>query len=520
MAKLDVLIINPSALGQIYQGLSHSLAAIEPPIWAGLIANHLRVKQKSVDILDCEGLGLTVDEGARRAGDYDPRLTVVVVYGQQPSASTQNMFAATLLCTKLKELYPHRRVVLVGGHCSALPSRTLSEEAVDFVCQGEGPSTITALLNCNLERLDENQLAKVPGLWYREEGRAKYSGVSATLVAQENLSHELPGMAWDLLPMKNYRAHNWHCFDNISERQPYASIYTSLGCPFRCSFCCINATYGVNKFRYWDPKFMIQQFDVLANTYGVKNIKIADEMFVLKDAHFIELCKLLKERKYGFNIWAYSRIDTIKESHLEALKDAGVNWLALGIESKSKFVRDGVQKGRFGDSDIYDVVRKIKAAGIHVIGNYIFGLPDDTYETMKETLDMALDLNCEMGNFYSAMAYPGSKLYEMAVADGLRLPDSWLGYSQHSANCLPLPTKAISGGEVLGFRDRAWNRYFADPGYLALVKSKFGDATYQHIKDMTKLTLPREFAIQPPAAFDPMRINAAGLGRNEFESPR
>ena len=114
---------------------------------------------------------------------------------------------------------------------------------------------------------------------------------------------------------------------------------------------------------------MIRQFDTLALTYGVKNIKIADEMFVLKDRHFLELCKLLKERNYGFNIWAYSRIDTIKPHHLEALKDAGVNWIALGIESKSKFVRDGVSKGRFGDEDIFQVVRQIKSAGINVIGN-------------------------------------------------------------------------------------------------------------------------------------------------------
>ena len=117
----------------------------------------------------------------------------------------------------------------------------------------------------------------------------------------------------------------------------------------------------------------------------------------------------------------------MKPKHLAELKAAGINWLALGIESKSKFVRDGVAKGRFNDEDIYRIVQQIKDAGIHVIGNYIFGLPDDNFQTMNETLNMALEMNCEMANFYSAMAYPGSQLYDMAVKESIALPETVAG---------------------------------------------------------------------------------------------
>src|SRR5271163_622051 len=106
---VDALIVNPSALDQIYQDLSHDLAAIEPPIWAGLIANHLRAKNFATDILDCEGLGLTVAQAVTRIADYDTNLIVIVAYGQQPSASTQNMYAASLLCTAIKEAMPQRK---------------------------------------------------------------------------------------------------------------------------------------------------------------------------------------------------------------------------------------------------------------------------------------------------------------------------------------------------------------------------------------------------------------------------
>jgi radical SAM superfamily enzyme YgiQ (UPF0313 family) len=159
----------------------------------------------------------------------------------------------------------------------------------------------------------------------------------------------------------------------------------------------------------WDPDSVIKEIDTLVNQYVVKNIKFIDEMFVLNEAHVIGVCDRIIERGYKLNIWAYGRIDTVKEKFLEKLKRAGINWLALGIESGSKHVRDGAQK-KFGNEDIIDTVQRIHNAGIYVLGNFIFGLPDDNFETMQDTFDLAMELNCEFANFYNAMAYPGSRL--------------------------------------------------------------------------------------------------------------
>ncbi len=499
MRKLDALFVHPNAAPAIYQKLSDNLSAIEPPLWAGLLAQYTRRKGFSVDIVDAEVEHYDVAQTVAAIHDRHPRLVVVIVYGQQPSASTQNMHGASELVNALKGAYPSTKVLLVGGHVSALPKKTLDEEQADFVCQGEGVHTIRGLLQADMD--DVASLKKIPGLWYREDGKAVFT-VAAEIVPEKDMPTEMPGMAWDLLPMDRYRAHNWHCFDNVHARTPYASIYTSLGCPFRCTFCCINAPFGGSSFRYWDPQFIITEFDTLARKYNIHNLKIADEMFVLKEKHFLELCKLLAERDYGFNIWAYSRVDTVKPKHLEALKKAGVNWLALGIESGSKHVRDGVTKGRFGELDIVNIVRQIKEAGINVIGNYIFGLPDDTHESMQSTLDISLDLNCEMANFYSAMAYPGSKLYDIAIEKGWKLPSTWVGYSQHSVDTLPLPTEHLPASEVLAFRDKAWQTYFTSPTYLGYVRKKFGEDTWKHVKEIAKIKLTRKNAatLQPVLA--------------------
>jgi radical SAM superfamily enzyme YgiQ (UPF0313 family) len=175
---------------------------------------------------------------------------------------------------------------------------------------------------------------------------------------------------------------------------------------------------------------------------------------------------------------------------LEKLKRAGVNWLALGIEAANEKVREDVQK-KFDQEHVYKTVDAIHSAGIHIIGNYIFGLPDDTLETMQETLDLALELNCEFANFYCAMAYPGSQLYSLAIQEGWPLPQTWQDYSPYSYETLPLPTKYLTGPEVLHFRDQAFQTYFKSSSYLDKIQGKFGFQTAQHIREMASHNLVR-----------------------------
>jgi radical SAM superfamily enzyme YgiQ (UPF0313 family) len=474
------------------------LAAIEPPVWAGLIASFVRRHGISVRILDASAGGLDSQETARQVVAMEPLLAAVVVYGHHPSASTQNMPASGQICTAIKELAPGLKTMLVGGHVAALPERTLQEEDADFVCTGEGPHTVLELVQA-LKSGGAADYGKVRGLCYWERGHIA-STAPAPLVA--NLGEDMPELAWDLLPMGIYRAHNWHCFGPL-QRQPYAAIYTTLGCPYHCTFCCIQAPFksgekasgmpaAVNSYRFWSPESVITQIDKLVNEYGVQNIKIADEMFVLNRRHVMGICDLIIQRGYDLNIWAYARVDTIRDGMLEKLKRAGVNWLAFGIEAGSDHVRKDVQKG-IDEEDIYRSIELVRSAGINVIGNYIFGLPEDDIASMQATLDLALALNCEFANLYCAMAYPGSQLYRTAISGGIPLPKTWSGYSQLSEDALPLPTKYVSAAEVLRFRDHAFQVYFNNPNYLSMIDRKFGPETAQQIKEMTSHTLKRRY---------------------------
>jgi radical SAM superfamily enzyme YgiQ (UPF0313 family) len=346
-----------------------------------------------------------------------------------------------------------------------------------------------------IEKNNSTNYTEVPGLWYLDHGAVR-NNPRAPLI--KNLDEILPVSAWDLLPMKKYRAHNWHCFDNLEQRTPYGAIYTSLGCPYSCIFCCINALFGKPGIRYRSPEIVADEIEILVRDYGIKNLKIVDELFVLRDEHYMAIVDLIIERGYELNIWAYARVDTVKAKNLERMRKAGIQWLALGIESANPDIRKGAAK-KMTATDIKNVVKMIQDSGIRVIGNYLFGLPEDTLETMQETLDMALDLNCEFANFYSAMAYPGSRLYDIALREKWALPEKWHGYSQHAYETLPLPTKFASAEEVLKFRDEAFHKYFENRKYLMMIEQKFGPKVSDHIQRITKTRLKRKILESPTA---------------------
>jgi len=321
------------------------------------------------------------------------------------------------------------------------------------------------------------------------------------------MDKDLPGYAWDLLPYNNkpldlYRAHFWHAEFDHSKRTPFAAIYTSLGCNFGCDFCMINIVNRVDNsdevnashsrgMRFWSADWVIRELRKLSRL-GVKTLRISDEMFFLNRKYYRPILEKIIEEGLEFNMWAYSRVDTVRESELPLFKKAGVNWLALGIEAGNQNVRQEVSKGSFKEVNIRNVCKTIQDADIKIISNYIFGFPDDNLETMNETLDLALELNTEMANMYPCMALPGSPMYHTALENDWNLPDTFEGFAFLSYESRPLPTKYLSAKEVIKFRDEAWEKYFTNEKYLSLVETKFGIQQRKNVEDMASIKLKRQ----------------------------
>jgi len=328
-----------------------------------------------------------------------------------------------------------------------------------------------------------------------------------SIVPQARMDIDLPGYAWDLLPYREkpldlYRAHFWHAGFDHQKRTPFAAIYTSLGCQFGCDFCMINIVNRTDNgedinaadsrgMRFWSPEWVRREMRKLANL-GVRTLRISDEMFFLNRKYYVPILENAIADGFGFSMWTYSRVDTVRRDTIDLFKQAGVDWLALGIEAGNQNVRQEVSKGSFKDVNIRDICQTIRGAEINIISNYIFGFPDDTLETMQETLDLALELNTEMANMYPCQALPGSPMHHLAKREGWPLPETYEGYAFLSYECQPLPTKHLSAPEVLKFRDDAWQNYFTNAAYLNLLETKFGLAERRNVEDMARIPLKRQ----------------------------
>lgn len=504
----DVCFLIASSIKKSYQKLSENYAAIETPTWALLLAQSCRAVNFKVSIVDANAEKLSHDEILKKIKNCNPRLLCLVVYGQNVNAGTTNMSGAVEITNFLKTNNVPYPIAFIGSHVQALPKETLEKEKnIDIVFTNEGVYALRNLLK--LDNFKASNLKKIKGIGFRNSNNVNVN-LSEKVVPNERMDIDLPGYAWDLLPYKKkpfdlYRSPMWHAEYDSAKRSPYASLQTSLGCVFKCDFCMINlinrndsneigVASNYSNMRFWSTDFIIKEFDKLIKM-GVETIRIVDEMFLLNPKYYVPLCKKLAERNKDdkLRMWSYSRIDTVKRPDiLKLVRKAGIKWLAVGIESGDKSIRLEVAKGKFEDVDVKEVIKKIHEADINVMGNYIFGLPGDTKETMRKTFDLSKELCTAGWNTYTAMALPGSQLYKNALDNNYKLPESYEGYSWHSYETQPLSTDSLKPEEILKYRDEKFKEYHNYKPFLDKIEKIFGKKAVANIKDMAKVNLKRK----------------------------
>jgi radical SAM superfamily enzyme YgiQ (UPF0313 family) len=360
-------------------------------------------------------------------------------------------------------------------------------EALDY----DVAETFEAIVQCNPERVVILSTGSHPSAFIQQKQNMNelvrlLKGYHVTCLDKLPVSPVKWGSPrWDLLPMEKYRSHNWHSWTNDCITQPYGTLYTSVSCPFHCEFCTIHQFYG-KLFEQRLLEDIYKDLDYFAKN-NVKNIKLMDELFIFNQKKVFSICDYIIANGYDFNIWAYARIDIMNPQLLEKLKKAGINWLAYGIETGNDDIRKNVLKGKFDNNRIRDVIRMTKHAGVASVGNYMFGFWEDNMRTMQETLNFALELQCEYSNLYCVTAYPNSPLYRKMEKLGVDLPKSWEEYAQFSKKFKPLSTQHIDGQQVREFRQKAFDTIFNDIHYLDMMEKQYGKKIVDDIKKMTSI---------------------------------
>ena len=138
VSEIDVCFVIPSSAKKAYQDLSIHYSAIEPPTWALILAQSLRINNYSSTILDFDANRMTEDESVVLIEGFKPKLVVFVLYGQNPNAGTTMMIGASKLASSLKKNYSNIKIGFIGSHVSALPFEVINLNYVDFAFINEG----------------------------------------------------------------------------------------------------------------------------------------------------------------------------------------------------------------------------------------------------------------------------------------------------------------------------------------------------------------------------------------------
>jgi anaerobic magnesium-protoporphyrin IX monomethyl ester cyclase len=440
-----VVLFTPNSKVANY-GLTSEFSAVQPNLYMNILESvYNHIKKIPCEAIHLETAQIDPIEYLKKT---KPDEVGIICSGSNPSASTMTMVSAIKLCKDIKAALPNQKLFIWGGHPTALPERTKAETGVDRVIVGDD-------FGCE--------------------------------------PRDIPMVNWKAIDPFKYRAHNWHCFGDINNRSPYAVIWTTLGCPYQCEFCCINNVFEERIYKMREMKDVIAEIDYLVKNFGIKHLKIMDELFVSRNHKRItEFCDALIERDYGLNMWAFARTDCVNPTILAKLKKAGVNWLAYGFESVSQKIIDDQRKGS-KISDYEKVIQWTKEAGISIIADFIAGFWEDDFKSMEENYDFMCRMNFEFLNLYPLFIYPGTPLYTKYLKNGWREePKSWDEYSLYGYNCIPARTKHISEAELLQWRDHKYVEYYKRPEYLKMIEAKFGFETKDHVSRMADVQLKRK----------------------------
>jgi anaerobic magnesium-protoporphyrin IX monomethyl ester cyclase len=196
---MDVVFISPGNSTGVYQDLSDSYTAIEPPTWALLLAQSCRAAGFEVgQIIDANAEKLSKEAVAERVAELNPRLVCFVVYGQNVNAGTTSMAGALLLAEHLKKTGVETPISFVGSHVQSLPMRVLEDESsIDFVFTNEGVYALRNILA--LDTINPTDMSDIKGVAWRKEGTPVIN-TAEKVVPNNRMDEDLPGYAWDLLP--------------------------------------------------------------------------------------------------------------------------------------------------------------------------------------------------------------------------------------------------------------------------------------------------------------------------------
>jgi anaerobic magnesium-protoporphyrin IX monomethyl ester cyclase len=318
-------------------------------------------------------------------------------------------------------------VVAGGVHPSLLPAETLRHPAFDYVVQGEGEKTFAEL--CDALQ-GGGEVRAIPGLWHKLDGAPASAGPRAPLAAEE-----LPSMPYELLDLERY-------VRSIRFGRTL-SVFSSRGCPFRCSFCYNVAFFSGARWKPMEARRVADDVVALSARLRLDHVQFLDDNFFVSRERVKAIAEEL-HRQAPRLVWSVlgAHVQNLRkwtEPDLARLHECGLREVLVGAESGSQRVLDSMQKD-YRIEDLFAVNRRLEQARIEPTYSFMSGIPDETDDELRATIRAMLRLKGEhpgatIGNIKPFLPYPGTELYEVAVTRGFVPPvtlEEWGGFASYN----------------------------------------------------------------------------------------
>lgn len=439
----DVLLIQPPLKpDELYTRGSRSTASLLPPLGLAYVAAYLKSKGHRVRVLDGIVDPLPLEEICAIARDYDVvGITVISSY----------VVRVIELIGSLKVAGVSAPIVVGGPHATALPE-TLLKHGADYAVIGEGEKTMHELVECVTRKKSPEE---IPGLKFYDSKKSLVSTGRRRLI--EPLD-DIPMPARELLPMQRYRTSVAR-----ASAEPSHSMMGSRGCLGKCTFCS-RMTFG-SQVRYFSTERIIEEFCLLRDRYGAKEVAVWDDDFVADPDAAVRVCERLIRKGFDLPWSASACIKTINPELLGIMQRAGCNYIAYGVESGSQRMLDRLKKNITKD-EIREVIRVTQRMGVPIRAYFILGFPGETPEEMDETIEFARELNVELASFTMFIPLPGTREYLRAKESGTFDPEYFYKMLIPEINFPDQPVYVPAGmtaAQLMKIHQRAYNRVYLRP---------------------------------------------------------
>jgi anaerobic magnesium-protoporphyrin IX monomethyl ester cyclase len=385
------------------------------PLGLGYLAATLREHGHPVDIYDAAIEEEPLEAVARRGG-YE-------LLGI--SAVTPLIVEAWAMAREGKRL--GMTTVLGGPHLTLMPEESLdaAHPEVDYVIQGEAEESIIEFVDALEGR---RPMETVHGVFWRKNGGLEVNA-PARLVPDLDA---VPYPAHDLFKITRY-ANLQPLTDGLDRKARAYTIMTSRGCPYKCTYCSKPITG--NTWRPRSVENVIGEWRWLVRDLRATEIGLTDDIWNLRLDRAKELCRALIAE--GLNTVPWITVHGMKVNHTDAelfqlMKQAGCKRVGFGVESGDPHIlRDVVKKSQSLEM-VRNAFRWAQAAGLQTMGFFIYGMPEETEETMEKTTQLALELDPDLANFMLATPYPGTEMYDLIRQHGNIYAHEWQDYAIHS----------------------------------------------------------------------------------------